>query len=184
MRSFLSGMAVLAATLASVPAAAQYNNSANQSANRPDGGDIAGRIQRMEARLQTAVQNGDVSGEEARPLRQQLRSLAQLERRYSRNGLSQTERSDLQQRIRDLRQQFRAVDAGGQRRYAAPGSRGRDDGYNQAPGYGDRANRNDGRDDRDRDGRWDDDVRNGAEQEPAQRSGLGGIFDSIFGRDN
>ena len=46
------------------------------------------------------MDSGAITTSEARPLRQQIRYLAQLERRYAAKGLSQTERKDLQRRFK------------------------------------------------------------------------------------
>lgn len=50
-------------------------------------------------------------------LRSGLRSLTQLERRYSRNGLNNGERQELQSRLRSLRQEVRQADNGARGRY-------------------------------------------------------------------
>jgi hypothetical protein len=47
-----------------------------------------------------------------------LRQVSRLERQYGVNGLSGQERSDLQQRVRMIRQQLRVADNGNEGRYA------------------------------------------------------------------
>jgi hypothetical protein len=169
MKKILLSMAAVSALSIGAPAAAQYQNQgygngSYQNRNYQNGanGNVAARIGQLQARLQAGVQSGAISRQEAQPLRQQLRQLIQLERQYSFNGLSGQERADLQQRIRNLRQQIQFAEGGqgrfGDRRYGDDDRR-----YgNDAGRYGtsDRIDRNrDGYDDRDldRDGRWDDD---------------------------
>jgi hypothetical protein len=114
----------------------------------------------------------------------------QLERQYSMNGITQQERADLQLRIRNLRQQIRYAEGGAG--YRQNGQYDRDDAYDD--NYNNqRIDRNrDGYDDRDydRDGSWDDDYQrdgrsddydDGDYQQPAQRGGIGGLIDNVFG---
>lgn len=190
MKNILISIAALSAFGIAAPAAAQSSN-ANQNRNGGNASaNLSARIGQLQTRIQAGVQSGAISRQEARPLRQQLRQLTQLERQYSRDGLTREERTDLQQRIRTLRQQLRTADGGARGRYDQWEQWDRDDGYGQNGQYGDQngqygdridSNR-DGYDDRDydRDGRWDDDVADGRDQ-PGQRSGLGGIVDRIFG---
>ena len=179
MRTILSGLAAVSMLAAGAPAAAQYSNGgyANTNSANANGG-IAARIEQLRLRIQTGVQSGAISRAEAQPLRQQVRELGRLERQYSANGLTNQERADLQQRLRGLRQQVRTAD-GGQGRNGD--DRYDDDQYGQnSQGY-DRDN--DGYDDRDvdRDGRYEDGS-NGQYEQPAQRGGLGGLFDGLLGR--
>jgi hypothetical protein len=178
------------------PAAAQMSqgtysgqNGGNGYQNRA-GANLSARIAQLQARLQAGVQSGAISRQEAIPLRQQLRQLTRLEGQYSRNGLTGQERAELQQRIRDLRQQLRTADGGAQGRYDPWNQWDQEDRYGQHGPYGqngeyvDRIDRNnDGFDDRDydRDGRWDDDVNNGGYQQPARTGGLGGILGNVLG---
>lgn len=71
---------------------------------------LQSRIATLNARLQAGVDSGAITRAEARPIRQQIRYLAQLEQRYSADGLTTQERRDLQQRFRYTRQQLRAAD--------------------------------------------------------------------------
>ena len=155
-------MIILAATTAltvSMPAAAQYRGGAN----------VQLRVDQLRTELQHGVRSGDISRSEAAPLREQLYHLAQLERRYSANGISGRERADLQHRINALRQGIRFAARDRDNRFD-----GDDDRYDRDDRYGrddDRDERNvdsrydrnnDGWDDRDgdRNGRWDVDSRN------------------------
>ena len=184
MKKTILGVAALSALAVGSPAAAQYQSQGQYQGNYDAGGNLSVRIGQLRTRLQTGVQSGSITRQEAQPLRQQLRQLVDLERQYSVNGLSGRERSDLQQRVQNLRQQIRYAEGRGygQGQYDrdddyGQGQYDRDD-YGQGRGY-DRVDRNnDGYDDRDydRDGRWDDDY-----QQPVQRGGLGGLVDGLLG---
>jgi len=179
--------ASIAATVA--PAAAQYQRDgrayndgmiAEQSVNGQYGyTDFSQRIAQLQTRIQTGVQTGTISRSEARSLRQQLRTVAQLERQYAVNGVTAQERQVLQQRVRAVRQELRIAEG---RQLGADGRY--DDNY-AGGSYGNsgRADRdNDGYDDRDynRDGRFDDRDED-VYQEPVRRGGLGGLIDSVLG---
>jgi hypothetical protein len=113
------------AAFAAVPASAQY-------ANVNAGAGIQNRIAQLDARLQAGVQSGAITRVEAQSLRPQVRELRRLERQYSLNGLSPTERQDLQARIRTVRQQLRQADNNWGNRYTNWG----DDDYAYGSGYG------------------------------------------------
>jgi hypothetical protein len=135
MKKVIMGVVALPMLAAAAPAAAQYNpNYQNQYANQANT-NLSVRIDQLRVRLQTGVQNGWITRNEAVPIRQQIRQLNQLERRYAVNGLSPQERADLQNRIRLVRQQLRAADNGANGRYAQwDADNGYDQGYQQ--GYG------------------------------------------------
>jgi hypothetical protein len=163
MKTILMSMAAATALAAGAPAAAQYANSGYQNNNGQNAngqygvganGNLSARIDQLRLRIDTGLQSGAISRAEVRPLRQQLRQLTQLERQYSANGLTGQERSDLQQRLRSLRQQVRTADGGAQGRYD------QDDDYAQGSN-----------------GQYDDGY-----AQPAPRGGLGGIIDSVLGR--
>ena len=188
MKKTIVSMTALSALALASPAAAQYGyqNQQTQYQNQYQdygnaNGNLSVRLQQLRTRLQAGVQSGAISGQEARPLRQQLRQLNDLERQYSVNGISGRERADLQQRIQNLRQQIRYAEGRGygQGQYDRDDDYSQSGGYGQGRGYDDRMDRNnDGYDDRDydRDGRWDDDY-----QQPAQRGGIGGLIDGLLG---
>lgn len=175
MKTLLLGLAI-SAVVVTGPAAAQNPNSRYQDRSGSYGdddrggrGNIPAGIEQLRQRVQAGVQSGTISRQEAAPLWSGLRSLNQLERRYSRNGLNNEERQDLQTRLRSLRQDVRRADNGASGRYDAwDRDNGRDDGR-----YDDR--------DYDRDDRRDDD-RDDAYREPQQRGGLGGVIDGVLGR--
>lgn len=201
MRTIILGLAAGSALAVASPAAAQYatqNTSQNgygQNGNGQNGygvnagADFSARIEQLRTRIQAGVQSGAISRTEAPPLREQLRALTQLQRQYTVGGLTSQERSTLQQRLRDLRQQVRTADG--------RGGYGQSDDDNYGQSYGRQPvqiDRNrDGFDDRDlnRDGRWDDDERNRTGgtyddddqyEQPAQRGGIGGLIDNVLGR--
>jgi hypothetical protein len=111
MNRILLSMAAVGAIAVAAPAAGQtgygYNN-----ANAGGAVGMSNRIAQLEARLQAGVQAGVIDRAEARDLRTDLRELRRLERQYSYNGLTQSERQDLQQRLRTLRQEIRTADNG------------------------------------------------------------------------
>jgi hypothetical protein len=199
MNKFIATMAAVSTIALAAPAVAQpgYQQQDSYRGGNADA-NLSARIGQLQMRLQAGVQNGSISRREAMPLRQQLRQLTQLERQFSANGISGQERGELQRRMRDLRQGIRRADGNDQASwdnydredgYGQYEGRGRDDrGYGGYAG-GDRIDANrDGYDDRDhdRDGRWDDDVNDGRyqpQQQQPSRGGLGGIVDSLLGRD-
>lgn len=164
MKKLLLSMAAVGALAAAAPAVAQsgyYNNDV-----RAGGGvGISNQIAQLEARLQAGINARLIDRVEARELRMDLRELRRLENQYSYNGLTQAERQDLRMRLRNLRQELRTADNG---RF-------------------DRDNRYGSWDDRD----WNDGYgARGGPYEPAYdtvcetRGGIGGVVDSVLGRDN
>jgi hypothetical protein len=87
----------------------QYNGQANAN--------LTTRISQLQVRLQAGVQSGTITRNEAVPIRQQIRDLTRLDRQYAANGYTGQERSALQQRIRQVRQQLRVADNGANGRY-------------------------------------------------------------------
>ena len=151
MNRILLTMTAVGALAVAAPAAAQSGGENLNASAR-----IQNRIAQLEARIEAGVDAGTISRAEERTLRRQLMRLTRLERQFSRNGLTDVERNDLQSRIRALRHEIRTAD----------GRMGRDDQWGDRDDdddrYADRIDRNnDSWDDRDydRDGRWDDDVR-------------------------
>ena len=96
-------------TMAAVSALAMAGPAVAQNAS----GNFDARINQLQGNLQAGVQSGRITRNEAMPLREQLRQLSQMERQYSRNGLSRGERDQLQQRIQSLRQQIRTAERNG-----------------------------------------------------------------------
>lgn len=114
------------------------------------------RITTLQNRIQIGVQTGAITRIEAAPLREQLRQIQQLERRYAPGGFTQSERTQIQPRIQSLRQQI----AGAERNdYASPRT-SQDDAWGYEPD--DRSTGRYGRNDYDRDdrgGRYGEDTR-------------------------
>jgi len=186
MTKLFLAMTAIPALAVAAPAVAQYPDDTRAEAV------AEARIDRLEARLQAGIRAGTIDRREAQTLRRQLRQLAWLERRYGANGLTREERIDLRRRSRDLRQQLRVADGGAYDRY----DRWDDD---DDGAYAGRIDRNrDGWDDRDhdRDGRWDDDVRDGrsagrggpyeagdceVDVAAESRTGIGGLLGTLLG---
>ncbi len=148
--------------IAAVPATAQPGYGSQQGNYRGGNADmnVSARIDQLHTRLQAGVQSGSITRREATPLRQQLRQLTQLERRYSADGISGQERGELQRRMRDVRVAIRRADGNDHARW---------DDYDREDGYG-------------RDGRWSEESDNRyPERQP--RSGLGGLVDTLLGTD-
>ncbi len=157
MKKILLTMTAIAGLSVAAPGSAQY---ANHNVNAGGSVGIGQRIAQLDARLQAGIRAGVIDRSEARSLRLQMRQLTRLEQQYSYNGLTRAERTDLQQRLRTLREEIRRADGG---RYDRDNRYGdwSDDRYDDDRyGRNDRIDNNrDGWDDRDhdRDGRWDDD---------------------------
>ena len=150
MKKILLGMAAVSALAIGAPAAAQFSNG-YQNGYQTRGyvnTEIGARVQQLRIDIQTGAQRGTLSRQEAVRLDQQAIQLIQIERQYSRNGLSGRERGDLMQRLNNLRQQIRYAERTGNGRYD------RDDRFGDRDG---RFGRNDRWEDdrRDRDGRYD-----------------------------
>jgi hypothetical protein len=155
MKILLTAMTAACALGAAAPAAAQYVN-----ANAGGAVGIDNRIAQLETRLQAGIQAGVIDRSEAMSLRQDLRDLRRTERLYSRNGLSQQERMDLQARIREVRTDLRMADGGrfdNDRRY---GSNNDDGYYGQGGPYEEADNYNACQD----------------------RGGVGGLIDNVLGQ--
>lgn len=191
-------------TMAAVSALAIGAPAISQTANA----NWSNRVGNLQTQIQAGVQAGTITSAEAQPLREQYRLLNQMERQYSRDGLTRTERQDLQNRIQTLRNQIRLAARNDATRYRAAASTMIDvnrDGWDDrdtnrngrlesaevrytASGFVD-VNR-DGWDDRDvnRDGQLDGVYAQGGPYEavPVCRAptGIGGVISSVLGRTN
>ncbi|HYE27763.1 MAG TPA: hypothetical protein VEA61_05965 [Allosphingosinicella sp.] len=162
MNKILLSMAAVGALAVAAPAAAQYGYGTN--ANAGGGMGISNRIAQLDARLQAGIRAGVIDRTEARSIRMQIRQLQRLERQYSYDGLSQAERQDLRQRLRDVREDLSLADNG----------------------YFDRDNRYGWNDPY-----WNDGYsgQGGPYEEPYDhacdtRGGISGVIDSVLGRDS
>lgn len=93
MKKIILAMAAISAVSVAVPAAAARNG-------------IEMRSDQLQHRIQRGVQNRTISQREAVPLRAELRQLNRSERRFSRNGLSRSERYQLRQQVQVLEQRI------------------------------------------------------------------------------
>jgi len=109
-RTFLLLTAVTA-LCAAAPAAAQYRNQYGLDTS------FDARIGQLQTRLDAGIRAGTIDRREAWRLRREIGMLDRLERQYSYNGFSRTERMDLQRRLRDARQELRLADNGSWDRY-------------------------------------------------------------------
>ena len=186
--------------LTALPAAAQSNSDpyrypGNESnvgvdANaRIYGGEngFSNRIAQLEARLQAGVRSGQISTSEARPIRQQIIYLTQLDRRL------QQQRQDLQRRWRYTREALRAADPSNSGypqwdredpygpNYRDANNDGYDDDTYNNGGYNNGGYNNDGYND----GRYNGSGRYQQVNEVCRsRGSLGDILGAVFGSDN
>ena len=117
----------------------RYGNPNGHGYNNNYGGGIEQRLDQLRQRLQSGIQRGSISRQEAVYLRDGVRQVTRLERQYSRDGLNRQERRFLQDRVEQIQRQIQAAE---RNRDGRDWRDGRDD-------------RNDG------DRRWDDDNRRG-----------------------
>lgn len=192
--------------LTALPAAAQSNSDpyrypgteANADVDaraRIYGGEngFSNRIAQLEARLQAGLRSGQITTSEARPIRQQILYLTQLDRRL------QEQRQDLQRRWRYTREALRAADPNNSGytqwdredpygpNFRDANNDGYDDatynngGYNNDGSYNNGGYNNDGYND----GRYNGTGRYQQVNEICRsRSTLGGILGAVFGTDN
>jgi hypothetical protein len=164
MNKLLLSMAAVGAIAVAAPAASQNWSNPNSGG----GMGISNRIAQLDARLSAGIQSGEINRSEARSLRMQVRQLQRLEQQYSYNGLTQSERQDLQQRLRALREDIRMADNG---RYDRDTRYSWDDRYDNNQGYS---------------------GRGGPYEQPydtycdtnSNRGGIGGLIGGILGVNN
>lgn len=127
MKLSLTIVAAASALALAAPAAAQYGSqqpgaapygSQSYDPRRANDDNFADRLDQLEDRLEAGIDDGTIDRTEARSLRLQIRQLTRLESQYGRDGLSQDERRDLQQRLRTVRRDLRLADGGNNGRYA------------------------------------------------------------------
>jgi len=117
MRKLLVSVAIATATLAAVPAAAQYRDSGwNQRDNdgwnqrgpgRPAVSNLLRRLDQVETRIHRSARRGDISQREAFRLNRNANQIRGQLQYSSRNGLSGREFADLQVRVNRLEQRLR-----------------------------------------------------------------------------
>jgi hypothetical protein len=108
MNKILLSMAAMGAIAVAAPAASQTWSNANAGGAMG----ISNRIAQLDARISAGISTGEINRTEGRSLRMQVRQLRQLERQYSYNGLTQSERDDLRSRLRELREDVQIADNG------------------------------------------------------------------------
>jgi hypothetical protein len=90
----IAGLGIAAATIPTVASAQNWQSINARQAN-------------LDRRIDVGIRNGSLTRNEARALRTDLRQLARLEARYRQNGLSMSERRDLDRRFDQLSQRVR-----------------------------------------------------------------------------
>ena len=108
MRPIHLAMSAVVALAMAVPAAGQWRGGYNYDVDTRF--DL--RIEQLDDRIDAGERAGTINRREAWRLRNELRMIDRLEDRYARGGFSIAERRDLQQRIRNLRQNVRVADRG------------------------------------------------------------------------
>ena len=168
MKKTLLLAAAASALGVAVPAAAQYYPSPNRVVPSQYGLDNSYdvRITQLRARLDAGVRTGTINSREAYRLSRQIDDLQRLEDRMAYNGLTESERYDLQRRLRTVRQNIRVADNNAWDRNERYGYDDRSYIYGPSAGagagyYG-------------QGGPYDEVV-------CEQRSGVGGLIDSVFG---
>jgi TolA-binding protein len=102
----MTALATLATGVAATPAAAQRWQQNDRSYGNWQS--INQRQANLYQRIEMGVRNGSLTRVEASTLRGRFVAINNLEQRYRRNGLTQWERRDLDQRFNALSQQIRS----------------------------------------------------------------------------
>lgn len=130
MRKLLISVAVATATLAAVPAAAQYRGNDRNWEHRDDRGahhrgpdrravqQLLGELAQVEQRIQRSARRGIISPREAFSLRREANQIRTRLHRSSRDGLSGREFASLRVQVNRLEQRLRVErrDRNGRRR--------------------------------------------------------------------
>ena len=180
MRRILFTMGAVSALAMAAPAAAQYGYQSQTRADADFSARFDQRMDQLASRLEAGIDAGTINRTEARDLRADLWTMVRLQRDLERNGLTAQERTDLQQRLRSLRQEFQTADGrrAGRDRYGNYEDDWDDDVNSGRGGPYDADG--DGWDDRDCD--RDGDVDSGSCTTTTTRGGLGGFIDTILGQ--
>jgi len=113
MRKLLVSVAVATATLAAVPAAAQYNQPRQHSSWNHRGPDrqavqqLVRRLNEVDARIDRQARRGNISQREAFALNRQVVQIRNRLARAGRNGLSGREFAELRVQVNRLEQNLR-----------------------------------------------------------------------------
>ena len=138
MRKILISAVILGTLASAAPAAAQYGNRGGGYGYN-QGGNFDQQLSSLQDRVDRLYQRRLISDREARRLSRQIEQTDRLFDQYRRNGLTRSERYDIQNRIQNLRSQIREERQEG--RYD------RDDRYNDRYDRDDRRDRRYNRDD-------------------------------------
>lgn len=119
MRNFLISLAIGTATLAAVPAAAQYRGNDRQWEQRDERGwynrgpnrravqQLLSRINEVEQRIDRSARRGVISSREAISLRREANQIRNRLHRAGRDGLTGREFAQLNSRVNQLEQRLR-----------------------------------------------------------------------------
>lgn len=112
MRKLLVSVAIATATLAAVPAAAQYHSGRHhgwqqRGPDRHAVGQLLGQLDRTEQRIQRSVRRGMISPREAFGLRREANQVRHRLHWAGRNGLSGREFASLRFQVDRLEQRLR-----------------------------------------------------------------------------
>ena len=103
MKKYLLAAAAVAALGSAAPASAQVGDIIQQGIQGLlGGGGINGRLATLENQIRVSFQRGEISQTEAGRLQSELVQLRALEQSFRADGLSRSERSELQQRLQGL----------------------------------------------------------------------------------
>jgi exonuclease VII large subunit len=106
MRSFLISTALICAAAVAAPASAQYNPQ-NGGYDYRGGQNVERQLHQLRQRVERSEDRDRLSNRERYQLLRQIETIDRLYDRYRRNGLTQWEASDIQNRIQNVRQRFR-----------------------------------------------------------------------------
>ena len=109
MRKLLVSVALATATLAAVPAAAQYHNSGwnQRGPSRPAVNNLLRQLDNVDVRITSSMQRRVISQREAFSLRRESNQIRSRLGIAARNGLSGREFASLQGRVNQLEQRLR-----------------------------------------------------------------------------
>ncbi|HEV2080136.1 MAG TPA: hypothetical protein VGR19_09630 [Allosphingosinicella sp.] len=103
MKKYLLAAAAVAAIGSAAPASAQVGDIIQQGLQGIfGGGGLNNRLATLESQIRISFQRGEISQNEASRLQGELIQLRQLERSFRADGLSRSERFELQQRLQML----------------------------------------------------------------------------------
>ena len=108
MRKFLISAVLLTSFAAAAPAAAQYYPNRGYGNGYGQAQGIERQLDQIKRQIDNLRDRRLISNNEAFRLSRQAEQIDRLHDRYRRNGLSQREHWDLQNRIQDLRQHLRS----------------------------------------------------------------------------